>query len=81
MEFRTYFAYFHTFSYKIKVLRTPSEAGRPVLKEAYSRQLLITKGPVIIYVEGGGKKRRGGGGGQGYVRLARGGAKLFYKEV
>ena len=41
----------------------------------------ITKGPVIIYVEGGGKRIRGS---QGYFRLARGGgggAKIFYKEI
>ena len=25
MEFRTYFVYFHTFSYKFKVQRTPTE--------------------------------------------------------
>ena len=30
---------------------------------------------------GGRKKREVGGGGKGYLRLARGGAKLFYKEV
>ena len=39
----------------------------------------MTKGPVVIYVEGGGKKRRG-------VKaissdLVDGGAKLFYNEV
>ena len=27
MEFRTYFGYFHTFSYKFKVKRTPTESG------------------------------------------------------
>ena len=74
MEFRTYFAYFHTFSYKIKVLRTPSEPGRPVLKEAYSRQLLITKGPVIIYVEGGG------GGVKAMSDWLEGGLKFFIKK-
>ena len=30
MEFRTYFVYFHTFSYKFKVQRTPTEFGLPV---------------------------------------------------
>ena len=30
---------------------------------------------------GGGGRKEAGGGGQGYFRLARGGAKLFYKEV
>lgn len=30
MEFRTYFVYFHTFSYKFKVQQTPSEFGLPV---------------------------------------------------
>ena len=39
----------------------------------------MTKGPVVIYVEGGGEKRSG-------VKaissdLVDGGAKLFYKEV
>ena len=27
MEFGTYFRYFHTFSYKFKVQRTPTESG------------------------------------------------------
>ena len=30
MEFRTYFVYFHTFSYKFKAQRTPKEFGLPV---------------------------------------------------
>ena len=30
VECRTYFVYFHTFSYKIEVLRTPTESGQPV---------------------------------------------------
>ena len=30
MEFRTYFVYCHTFSYKFKVQQTPSEFGLPV---------------------------------------------------
>ena len=30
MKFRTYFVYFHTFSYKFKVQRTPTEFGLPV---------------------------------------------------
>ena len=30
MEFRTYFVYFHTFSYKFKVQRTPTEFGLSV---------------------------------------------------
>ena len=30
MEFRTYFIHFHTFSYKFKVQRTPTEFGPPV---------------------------------------------------
>ena len=30
MEFRTYFKHFHTFSYKFKVQRTPTEFGPPV---------------------------------------------------
>ena len=30
MEFRTYFVYFHTFSYKFKVQRAPTEFGLPV---------------------------------------------------
>ena len=29
-NFKTYFVYFHTFSYKFKVLRTPTEFGLPV---------------------------------------------------
>ena len=41
----------------------------------------IAKGPVIIYVRGARRGKRRGGGGQGYFRLARGGVKLFYKEV
>ena len=32
MEFRTYFLYFHTFSYKFKVQRTPTEFGPPVTR-------------------------------------------------
>ena len=31
MEFRTYFVYFHTFSSKFKVQRTPTEFGPPVV--------------------------------------------------
>ena len=30
MEFRTYFINFHTFPYKFKVQRTPTEFGQPV---------------------------------------------------
>ena len=30
LECRTYFVYFHTFSYKFKVQRTPTEFGPPV---------------------------------------------------
>ena len=33
--------------------------------------VLVTQGPVTIYLEGGGRKRRGRG--QGYFRLATGG--------
>ena len=32
MEFTTHFVYFHTFSYKFKVSRTPTEPGWPVVK-------------------------------------------------
>ena len=31
LEFRTYFVYFHTFSNKFKVQRTPTEFGLPVV--------------------------------------------------
>ena len=31
MEFKTYFVYFHTFSCKLKVQRTPTEFGVPVV--------------------------------------------------
>ena len=30
LEFKTYFVYFHTFSYKFKVQRTPTEFRLPV---------------------------------------------------
>ena len=34
-EFRTYFVYFHTFSYKFKVQRTPTEFGPPVQPKVF----------------------------------------------
>ena len=35
MEFRTYFVNFHTFSYKFKVQRTPTEFGLPVVSSVF----------------------------------------------
>ena len=35
MEFRTYFVYFHTISYKFKVQRTPTEFGPPVQQKVF----------------------------------------------
>ena len=37
MEFRTYFVYFHTFSYKFKVQRTPTEFGLTVVYKMSDR--------------------------------------------
>ena len=37
--FKTYFVYFHTFSYKFKVQRTPTEFGLPVITGKLSRKL------------------------------------------
>ena len=39
----------------------------------------MTKGPVVIYVEGGREKKKGGKG--YFIRFGRWGDKLFYKEV
>ena len=39
MEFRTYFVYFHTFSYKFKVQRTPTAFGLPVIKVIVDRPI------------------------------------------
>ena len=41
MEFRTYFVYIHTFSYKFKVLRTPTEFGLPVPRLARDHALSL----------------------------------------
>ena len=39
MEFMTYFVYFHTFSYKFKVQRTPTASGLPVIKVIVDRPI------------------------------------------
>ena len=39
LEFRTYFVYFHTFSYKFKVQRTPTAFGLPVIKVIVDRPI------------------------------------------
>ena len=41
MEFRTYFVYFYTFSYKFKVQRTPTEFGLPVPRLACDHALSL----------------------------------------
>ena len=41
MEFRTYFVYFHTFSNKFKVQRTPTEFGVPVPRLACDHALSL----------------------------------------
>ena len=54
MEFRTYFVYFYTFSYKFKVQRTHTELGLPVQTHAPTGALfsLRAKRPRIVDVFG-----------------------------
>ena len=47
MEFRTYFVYFHTFSYKFKVQRTPTEFGLSV----FSLIQKIRKHNIVVSVQ------------------------------
>ena len=45
MEFRTHFVYFHTLSYKLKVQRTPTEFGLPVLlsiQKIYKHNIVVS---------------------------------------
>ena len=43
MEFRTYFVYFHAFSYKFKVQRTPTEFGLPVFQQHLFRAFFFSQ--------------------------------------
>ena len=42
MEFRTYFDYFHTFSYEFQVQRTPTESGLPVVTQKKEQQTQVS---------------------------------------
>ena len=51
MEFRTYFGYFHTFSYKLKVQRTSTESGLQFIYYVALRSRFDTY-VVSVYDEG-----------------------------
>ena len=60
IEFRTYFVYFYTFSYKFKVQRTHTELGLPVLTHAPTGALFSPRAKrprIVIYSHQGYHKQ------------------------